>query len=143
MILSVLDQSPIASGRTYADALNESVELARQADASGYHRYWFAEHHNSQGLACSAPEIMIARGGGRDQTHPCRLWRCDACRTMRHTRWQSSLRCWRHCIPRRIDLGIGRAPGSDQLTAAALAPEGGARSVDNFPRQVQGSRGIS
>ena len=61
MILSVLDQSPIASGRSHADALNESIELAKLTDKLGYHRYWFAEHHNSQGLACSAPEIMIAR----------------------------------------------------------------------------------
>jgi luciferase family oxidoreductase group 1 len=136
MILSVLDQSPIASGRTYADALNESLELARQADASGYHRYWFAEHHNSQGLACSAPEIMIARVAA--ETSRIRVG-SGGVMLPHYASYKvaEQFALLETLYPGRIDLGIGRAPGSDQLTAAALAPEGGARSVDNFPRQVQ------
>ena len=136
MILSVLDQSPISSGRSHADALNESLALARLADRLGYHRYWFAEHHNSQGLACSAPEIMIARVASETQrirvgSGGVMLPHYSAYKVAEQFALLETL------YPGRIDLGIGRAPGSDQLTAAALAPEGGARSVDNFPRQVQ------
>src|SRR5690606_26784015 len=58
--LSVLDQSPVREGGTAAQALAESVELARTAEALGYHRFWLAEHHGNAGLACVAPEIVIA-----------------------------------------------------------------------------------
>jgi len=61
MKLSVLDQSPIKAGGTAADAIRETVELARLCDSLGYHRYWVAEHHASDGLAGTAPEILIAR----------------------------------------------------------------------------------
>ncbi len=136
MILSVLDQSPIASGRSHADALNESLELAKQADAMGFHRYWFAEHHNSQGLACSAPEIMIARVAG--ETKRIRVG-SGGVMLPHYASYKvaEQFALLETLYPGRIDLGIGRAPGSDQLTAAALAPDGGVRSVDNFPRQVQ------
>ena len=59
--LSVLDQSPIAKGRTPADAVGETLELARFCDRLGYTRYWLAEHHSSEALAGSAPEVLIAR----------------------------------------------------------------------------------
>src|SRR5215218_4564411 len=59
--LSVLDQSPIASGRTARDAFNETIALAQLCDRLGYTRYWLAEHHNTRSLASSAPEILIAR----------------------------------------------------------------------------------
>ena len=136
MILSVLDQSPISSGRTHADALSESLELAKCADNLGYHRYWFAEHHNSQGLACSAPEIMIARVAAETQnirvgSGGVMLPHYASYKVAEQFALLETL------YPGRIDLGIGRAPGSDQLTAAALASDGGMRSVDNFPRQVQ------
>ncbi len=136
MILSVLDQSPISSGRSHADALNESLALARLADRLGYHRYWFAEHHNSQGLACSAPEIMIARVASETKhirvgSGGVMLPHYSAYKVAEQFALLETL------YPGRIDLGLGRAPGSDQRTAAALAPEGGPRNVDNFPRQVQ------
>tara|TARA_R110002096_G_scaffold35929_6_gene100774 strand:+ start:1102 stop:2181 length:1080 start_codon:yes stop_codon:yes gene_type:complete len=136
MILSVLDQSPIAAGRTHADALNESLELAKQADALGFHRYWFAEHHNSQGLACSAPEIMIARVAA--ETKNIRVG-SGGVMLPHYASYKvaEQFALLETLYPGRIDLGIGRAPGSDQLTAAALAPDGAPRSVDNFPRQVQ------
>jgi luciferase family oxidoreductase group 1 len=136
MILSVLDQSPISAGRGHAAALAESLELAKRADRLGYHRYWFAEHHNSQGLACSAPEIMITRVAAETKhirvgSGGVMLPHYSAYKVAEQFALLETL------FPGRIDLGIGRAPGSDQLTAAALAPEGGARSVDNFPRQLQ------
>lgn len=136
MILSVLDQSPIASGRSHADALNESIELAKLTDKLGYHRYWFAEHHNSQGLACSAPEIMIARVA--NETSRIRVG-SGGVMLPHYSPYKvaEQFAVLETLYPGRIDLGLGRAPGSDQLTAAALAPEGGMRNVDNFPRQVQ------
>jgi luciferase family oxidoreductase group 1 len=136
MILSVLDQSPISAGRSHGDALQESLELARRADALGFHRYWFAEHHNSNGLACSAPEIMIARVAAETQ----RIRVGSGGVMLPHYasyKVAEQFALLETLYPGRIDLGIGRAPGSDQLTAAALAPEGGARSIDHFPRQVQ------
>lgn len=136
MILSVLDQSPISSGRSHADALHESLQLAKAADRLGFHRYWFAEHHNSQGLACSAPEIMIARVASETQ----RIRVGSGGVMLPHYspyKVAEQFAMLETLYPGRIDLGLGRAPGSDQLTAAALAPEGGMRNVDNFPRQVQ------
>ena len=61
MLLSVLDQSPVRSGGTPADAIHETLDLARAADRLGYHRYWLAEHHSTAGLAGSSPEILIGR----------------------------------------------------------------------------------
>ena len=60
-LLSVLDQSPIAEGATSADALANTIDLAKRCDALGYHRYWLAEHHASPGLAGVAPEALITR----------------------------------------------------------------------------------
>lgn len=136
MLLSVLDQSPISSGRSHGDALQESLALARLADRLGFHRYWFAEHHNSHGLACSAPEIMIARVAS--ETRNIRVG-SGGVMLPHYASYKvaEQFALLETLYPGRIDLGIGRAPGSDQLTAAALAPEGGMRSVDNFPRQVQ------
>lgn len=136
MILSVLDQSPISAGRSHRDALQESLELARQADALGFHRYWFAEHHNSHGLACSAPEIMIARVAA--ETERIRVG-SGGVMLPHYASYKvaEQFALLETLYPGRIDLGIGRAPGSDQLTAAALAGEGGMRNIDNFPRQVQ------
>lgn len=134
--LSVLDQSPISAGRSHADALQESLELARRADALGFHRYWFAEHHNSQGLACSAPEIMIARVASETQ----RIRVGSGGVMLPHYasyKVAEQFAVLETLYPGRIDLGIGRAPGSDQLTAQALAGEGSMRNIDHFPRQVQ------
>ncbi len=136
MILSVLDQSPISSGRTHADALSESLELAQLADQLGFYRYWFAEHHNSQGLACSAPEIMIARVAA--ETRNIRVG-SGGVMLPHYSSYKvaEQFALLETLYPGRIDLGIGRAPGSDQLTAAALAPGGQRQPIDNFPRQVQ------
>ncbi len=135
MKLSVLDQSAVVSGRQPDASIRESLALARHADALGYHRYWLAEHHNSAAIAGSAPEIMIAAIAA----------------TTRHIRVGSAgvmlphyaslkvaeqFRVLEAIAPGRIDLGLGRAPGSDGLTAHALNPNAAAAAA-HFPAQVR------
>ena len=134
--LSVLDQSPIRNGVTAADAVRETVELARLADRPGYHRYWLAEHHSSGGLAGSTPEILV--GHVAAETKAIRvgsggvmLSHYSALKVAENFRMLETLH------PGRIDLGIGRAPGSDQLTSMALAHGPGALGIDQFPAQVR------
>ena len=117
--LSVLDQTPIAQGQTAADALANTLDLARVCDALGYHRYWLAEHHASPGLAGCAPEALIG---------PVAL-------ATRHIRVGSggvmlphyspfkvaeTFKMLAALAPGRIDLGLGRAPGTDGRTSYAL-----------------------
>ena len=133
--LSVLDQSPIRRGATPAQAINESIELAQACDRFGYHRYWVAEHHSSEGLAGAAPEILITRlasatkslrigSGGVMLSHYSPLKVAEQWRVLEAL------------FPGRIDLGIGRAPGSDYVTARALAHGPGALGIEEFPRQI-------
>lgn len=119
MEISVLDISPVAAGQTEADALGDTLELARHAERIGLKRYWLAEHHGGAMVASSAPEIMIDRvataterirvgsGGMMLPNH-----------TPLHVAEQFKVLEALH--PGRVDLGIGRAPGTDQLTALAL-----------------------
>jgi luciferase family oxidoreductase group 1 len=119
MKLSVLDQSPVPSGFTPADALQNTIQLARAADSLGYERYWIAEHHAIETLASPAPEILIARvaaetsgirvgSGGVLLPHYSPLKVAEVFRML-------------HALyPGRIDLGIGRAPGSGGLEAFAM-----------------------
>lgn len=136
MILSILDQSPVRQGGSAADALRETVLLAQAAERLGYHRYWLAEHHATEGLAGSAPEIMVARvaaatstirvgSGGVMLSHYSPLKVAETFRVLETL------------YPGRIDLGVGRAPGSDQLTMRALQAGPGALSVEYFPSQVR------
>jgi luciferase family oxidoreductase group 1 len=136
MILSVLDQSPVRAGGTAADAFGETVALAQAAERWGYHRYWLAEHHATEGLAGAAPEIMVARvaaatsamrvgSGGVMLSHYSPLKVAEQFRVLETL------------YPGRIDLGIGRAPGSDQITARALQAGPGAIGAEYFPSQVQ------
>lgn len=133
--LSVLDQSPVRSGGTPADTLQETLELAQACDRLGYHRYWLAEHHSTQGLAGSSPEILIGQVAART-----RRIRVGAGGVMlQHyspLKVAENFRVLETLFPGRIDLGIGRAPGSDQLTARALQEGGGALRLDRFPEQV-------
>ncbi len=135
LTLSVLDQSPVRQGVTPRGALLETIELARHAEALGYRRYWLAEHHGSAGLAGSAPEIMVARvaaetshirvgSGGVMLSHYSSL------------KVAEQFRLLETLYPGRIDLGIGRAPGSDQLTAIALQHGPGALGIEHFPSQI-------
>lgn len=134
--LSVLDQSPIAEGMTAADAIRNTLDLARQCDALGYDRYWMAEHHASPGLAGAAPEALIGPvalatkrirvgSGGIMLPHysPFKVAETFALLSA--------------MAPGRIDLGLGRAPGSDQRTAFALQRDRSRRMpVDDFPNNL-------
>ena len=119
--LNVLDQSPIRPGSTAREALLETVQLARLADRLGYTRFWVSEHHNTHTLAGSTPEVLIAHLGS--QTSRIRLGsggvmlpHYSALKVAENFRLLESL------FPGRIDLGMGRAPGGDRLTAHALNP---------------------
>jgi luciferase family oxidoreductase group 1 len=132
--LSVLDQSPVRAGGTFADAVNETVELARMTDELGYQRYWLAEHHGAEGFAGSAPEILIGHVAGATR----RLRVGSGGVMLSHyspLKVAETFRLLELMYPGRIDLGIGRAPGSDRLTAAALA-YGNPLGVDAFPTKV-------
>src|SRR5689334_2423695 len=117
--LSVLDLSPVAAGSTGAQALRNSLDLARHCDALGYTRYWCAEHHNLPSVASSAPEIMIGQiaavtthirvgSGGVMLPNHAPLMVAERFKVLEAL------------FPGRIDLGIGRAPGTDPVTSFAL-----------------------
>lgn len=133
--LSVLDQSPIISGHTPVQAVAETVKLAQAADALGYHRYWLAEHHAVAALADPCPEILLTRVASatariRVGTGGVLLPYYSALKVAEVFRMLEAL------FPGRIDLGLGRAPGGDQLTAQALA-NGQYSAADRFAEQVQ------
>lgn len=133
--VSVLDQSPIREGGTAGDALRESAELAKTAEALGYHRFWLAEHHNSAGLACVAPEIVIAHVGA--QTSRIRIGSGGVMLThYASLKVAEQFRTLETLFPGRIDLGVGRAPGSDMHTARALSHGPGQLPIDAYPQQV-------
>jgi luciferase family oxidoreductase group 1 len=118
--LSVLDQSPIRKGGTPAQAVRETLELAQLCDRLGYHRYWLAEHHSSEALAGSTPEVLITRVAGLTErmkigSGGVMLPHYSALKVAENFRMLETL------FPGRIDLGIGRAPGSDQRTMRVLA----------------------
>jgi len=134
--LSVLDQSPIRKGGTAAQAVAETLELAKLADRLGYHRYWIAEHHSSDALAGSTPEVLLARLGGiteriRIGSAGVMLSHYSALKVAENFRMLETL------YPGRVDLGIGRAPGSDQRTARALQPGPQSHGIDNYPYQIR------
>jgi len=135
VVLSVLDQSPIRSGGTAADAIHETFELAQLADRLGYHRYWLAEHHSSLGLAGTTPEVLIGQVAARTA----RIRVGSGGVMLSHyspLKVAENFRMLETLFPGRIDLGIGRAPGSDQRTARALAYTTGHIGVENFPDKV-------
>ncbi len=133
--LSVLDQSPVPDGATPAQALANSLDLARHVDRLGYTRLWYSEHHAMDLLACTAPEILITRAaaettrirvgsGGIMLPHYAPLKVAEVFRTL-------------HAMfPDRIDLGIGRAPGGGQLEAYALRRNRQGPVTDDFPQQL-------
>ncbi len=133
--LSVVDQSPVRRGGTASDALHESVRLAQAAEGWGYHRYWVTEHHNSRGLASPAPEILIGQVAAKTTTirvgsGGVMLSHYSALKVAEQFKMLETF------YPGRIDLGLGRAPGSDQLTAAALAYPKAPVDIGHFPQQV-------
>ena len=133
--LGVLDQSPIGRGETAADALAHSTALAKRCEALGYHRYWVAEHHASNTLASSSPEILITRLAGETQ----RMRVGSGGVMLSHYspyKVAENFRLLETLFPGRIDLGVGRAPGSDGLTAAALA-YGNPLGIEYYPAKVK------
>ncbi|MEP7291151.1 MAG: LLM class flavin-dependent oxidoreductase [Chloroflexota bacterium] len=133
--VSILDVSPVVSGAGSAQALRNSVDLARFADARGYTRYWFAEHHNSGGIASTTPEILIAQ-----IAHETEHLRVGSGGVMlpNHSplKVAESFRLLEALYPDRIDLGIGRAPGTDGMTALALRRSQEALNAEDFPQQL-------
>jgi luciferase family oxidoreductase group 1 len=135
MRLSVLDQSTIVSGRGPDESIRESLELAREAEALGYARYWVAEHHNSDSQAGTAPEILMAAIAATTR----RIRVGSAGVMLPHyaaLKVAEQFRVLEAIAPGRIDMGLGRAPGSDGLTAHALNPNA-ATAADQFPAQVR------
>ncbi len=133
--LSVLDQSPIRSGGTAADALGETLHLARLCEAVGYHRYWVAEHHASNSLAGCAPEVLLARLGA--DTKKMRIGSGGV--MLPHYspfKVAENFKILETLYPGRIDLGVGRAPGTSQYIAAALAYGSSTAGAEHFPRKV-------
>jgi luciferase family oxidoreductase group 1 len=135
LILSVVDQSPVRVGATAGDALRESIDLAVAAEGLGYQRYWLAEHHSLPNFAGTSPEILIGQVANKTKTirvgsGGVMLSHYSAFKVAEQFQLLSAL------YPDRIDLGIGRAPGSDQLTAAALAYPGRPNDISHFPQQV-------
>ena len=135
LTLSVVDQSPVRQGGTAGEALHETIKLAQATEALGYRRYWVAEHHSLPGFAGTCPEVMVGQIAAATDTirvgsGGVMLSHYSALKVAETFRMLESL------YPGRIDLGIGRAPGSDQRTAAALAYPGPMRDIQHFPRQV-------
>lgn len=134
--LSVLDLSFVNAGATPADALQDSLALARHVDGLGYHRYWLAEHHALPSVASPAPEIMI----GRIAAETTRL-RVGSGGIMlpNHAPLMVAERfkLLEALFPGRIDLGLGRAPGTDGITAQALRRREAPRAGDDFLERLQ------
>jgi luciferase family oxidoreductase group 1 len=133
--LSILDLSPIIEGETAADALRNSLDLAQHAEQWGYNRYWVAEHHNMPGIASAATAVVIAHISGG--THTIRVG-SGGIMLPNHSPLviAEQFGTLASLFPGRIDLGLGRAPGTDGLTMRALRRDA-ATTADNFPRDVQ------
>jgi luciferase family oxidoreductase group 1 len=133
MKLSALDQSTSARGSTQDQAIRESIALAQHCDRLGYHRYWVSEHHASDSIVGTAPEVLMAAIAATTQ----RIRVGSAGVMLPHyatLKVAEQFRVLEAIAPGRIDLGLGRAPGTDRLTSLALNPHSNAE--DEFPRQV-------
>ncbi len=133
MKFSVLDQSPASLGKSQHLAIQESLALARHCDQLGYHRYWLSEHHNSDSIVGTAPEVLMAAIAATT-TH---IRVGSAGVMLPHysaLKVAEQFRVLEGIAPGRIDLGVGRAPGSDRATALALNPYQNA--AEEFPQQV-------
>jgi luciferase family oxidoreductase group 1 len=124
--LSVLDQSIAVAGRSQGSAIRETVALAQHCEALGYHRFWVSEHHNHPAIVGTAPEIVIAAIAAT--TERIRIGSAGI-------KVAEQFRVLDALAPGRIDLGLGRAPGSDGLTAYALNPNAAERP-NQFPNDV-------
>jgi luciferase family oxidoreductase group 1 len=135
MKISVLDQSPVRAGISPDVSIRESIELAKHCEALGYARYWVSEHHSSDAVAGSAPEILMAAIAATTS----RIRVGSAGVMLPHysaLKVAEQFRVLEAIAPGRIDLGVGRAPGSDGRTALALNPNAAA-AADAFPAMVR------
>ena len=135
MILSVLDQSPISSHSTPARALHNSVDLAKHAEQLGYHRYWVAEHHGTPALACASPEALI----GPIAAATTRIRVGSGGVMLPHyspVKVAETFSMFAGLFPSRIDLGVGRAAGTDPTTTFALQRDRRQAAPDDFPAQL-------
>ncbi|ASU41316.1 LLM class flavin-dependent oxidoreductase [Herbaspirillum sp. meg3] len=133
--ISVLDQAPVSEGMSGAQALKNAIDLATLADRLGYYRYWVAEHHGTTSLACASPEVLI----GPIAAATSRLRLGSGGVMLPHyspLKVAESFSMLSGLYPGRIDLGLGRAPGSDSLTASALQRDRRQRPQDDFPEQL-------
>jgi len=133
--LSVLDQSPIRKGGSAADAVRETIELAKACERFGYARYWLAEHHNTSSFAGSTPEVLIARVAAETSTMRIgsggiMLPHYSPLKVAENFRMLETL------YPGRVDLAIGRAPGADGRTSVALQGGPQAWDIGVFPQQA-------
>jgi luciferase family oxidoreductase group 1 len=133
--LSVLDLSPVPTGAPSAEALRRTVDLARHAEGWGYRRYWVAEHHNMPGIASSAPAVLVGRVAAATST-----MRVGSGGVMLPNHVPlvvaEQFGMLEALYPGRVDLGIGRAPGTDRATAWALRRNIDALSDEDFPQQL-------
>ena len=133
--LSVLDQSIAVEGRSHADSIRESLALAQYTEQLGYSRFWVSEHHNHETIAGSAPEVLMAAIAAT--TSQIRIGSAGV--MLPHyssLKVAEQFKTLEALAPGRIDLGVGRAPGSDGRTAFALNPNA-ARASDQFPQQIR------
>jgi luciferase family oxidoreductase group 1 len=133
--LSVLDQSPVAEGSTGAQALANTLDLARLADALGYRRYWVAEHHGGPSLASAAPEVLI----GPIAAATARMRVGSGGVMLPHYspfKVAEAFSALAGLFPGRVDLGLGRASGTDPLTTFALQRDRSKAMPDDFPQQL-------
>ena len=133
--VSVLDQSPVPEGSTGSQALRSSIDLARLADELGYHRYWVAEHHGGGMVAGPSPEVLI----GPIAAATTRLRVGSGGVMLPHyspLKVAESFSVLSGLFPGRIDLGVGRAPGTDAMTSFALQRDRRQAAPDDFPEQL-------
>ena len=136
--ISILDKSPLAAGETAAQALARTLTLAQQAEAWGYHRFWIAEHHNTDQLASPSPELAIAWILG--QTRQIRVG-SGGVMLPNHSPLvvAEQFGTLAELHPGRIDLGLGRTPGTDGATMRALRTD--PRAAESFPQDVRELQG--
>jgi luciferase family oxidoreductase group 1 len=140
--LSILDLVPVRSGQTSAQAVAASLDLAKRADELGYARYWFAEHHNMPAVASTTPPVLAAAAAAR--TERIRVG-SGGVMLPNHSPLvvAEQFAALEALAPGRIDLGIGRAPGSDPVITQLLRTSGTTSDVERFPQHVQDIRALA
>ncbi|WP_409302389.1 LLM class flavin-dependent oxidoreductase [Peribacillus sp. SCS-155] len=140
MQLSVLDQSPISRGATSRIALKQTVRLAKITEELGYTRFWVAEHHNTNGLASSSPEVLLSHIASH--TKSIRVG-SGGILLPQYSPYKvaENFQTLEALFPGRVDLGVGRSPGGSPVTRLALT-DGNIRSLNEFPRQLRDLQGF-